>query len=92
MGTQYSAKNKIRDIEITVARMERDLSSTDEKKLIAQFCIIHGSTERTAKNIINMFINAGRIKRIGKELVCTEHYEELMGKVSENQETLLKGA
>jgi hypothetical protein len=80
MGTIHSARKKI-DFFATRFRLmkEKDLIIS-EKKIIAQFCIEHASTQRKAKEIIKMFEDAGEIKRIGSELMSEKTFNDEMGK------------
>jgi|GEM_PF-7039668 len=55
--------------------------SINEKKLISEFILIHGSTERTAKELIQQFLNQGIVLRKfnlegEKELVAPIIYKE----------------
>lgn len=90
MGTIYSAHAKINFFRERFESMKsRDLI-LDENKLIAQFCLAEASTQRKAKEIINMFEATGEVKRIGSELMSEKIYIEETGKASTKQESLLR--
>jgi len=79
MGTIHSARKKIDFFSKAFRMMKEKEFIISEKKLIAQFCIIHASTPRKAKEIIKMFEDAGEIKRIGSELMSEETFNDEMG-------------
>lgn len=85
MGTQYTAKAKIEWFKVRFELARKNEISLSEKKLIAQFVIEFGSTERKAKEIIKTFETAELIKRIGGEIAHKSLIKQEMGISSENQ-------
>jgi hypothetical protein len=92
MGTQYSLRKKINYFQTIFKNMKIKGISLDEKKVIAQFCIIHASTPRKAKELIKMFEDAGEIKKIGSEIVSPELFEEKTSNKSTYQKSIHDGA
>lgn len=79
MGTHKSAEYKYNWLMKCFNNAENDKISLSEPKLIAQFCITHASTKRTAKEMIKLFEEAGYIYRIGLELMSEQLFKENRG-------------
>jgi hypothetical protein len=64
--------------------------SIDEKKLISEFVLVHGSTERKAKDLIQIFVSSGIVVRKfnlegDKELVDPLIYKEWLEELNEKK-------
>lgn len=71
MGTQQSRRTKIAWFEAYLSKFiqsdEHDYM--DKDKLLATFAIDNISTERTAREILNLFIRTGKVKLEGNKIL-----------------------
>lgn len=68
MGTQKTASDKIGWMEEYISKSLEKYDSIMMDSLIAHFCYIHKSTPRTAKSILKMLQDMGKIRIKGNEI------------------------
>lgn len=88
MGSEKTAYKKKEWLDKVFSKASSQGTSINRKKLIALFCLEHNSTPRTANEMIDTFINAGKIKQFENELMDPKLYEEMKSNNFNEKETM----